>query len=189
MWFSKIHVRAFGPLKDQGLEFEPGLNIVHGPNESGKSTWHAALAAALCGLRRGRGRDTTREAFEERHRPWDGGNDDPWFVQAGVMLDDGRHIEIDRDFDNRKTDARRTDLGGRAFMDLPMNDGSPDGAMLLGFDRETFPMTASVRQASIVSDLDRPDALQQHTDLKFDRKTDSGCLQISKRGIRVEDST
>ena len=39
---------------------------------------------------------------------------------------------------------------------------APDASMLLGLDRETFPMTASVRQASIVSDLDDPDALQQH---------------------------
>ena len=162
MWFSKIHARAFGPMKNHGLEFKKGLNIVHGPNESGKSSWHAAITAALCGLRRGAGRTKAEREFEERHRPWDAGDDDPWFVQAGVMLDDGRHIEIDRDFDNRKTDVRRADLGGRAFTDLPMNDGSPDGSMLLGLDRETFPMTASVGQASIISDLDEPDALQQH---------------------------
>ena len=162
MWFSKIHARAFGPMQNQHLDFEEGLNIVHGPNESGKSSWHAAISVGLCGLRRGAGRTKAEDEFEARHRPWDGGADDPWSVRAGVMLDDGRHIEIDRDFDNRKTDARRKDLGGRAFMDLPMNDGSPDGSMLLGLDRETFPMTASVRQASIVSDLDKPDALQQH---------------------------
>ena len=162
MWFSKIHARAFGPMKNHGLEFKKGLNIVHGPNESGKSSWHTAITAALCGLRRGTGRTKAEREFEERYRPWDAGEDDPWFVQAGVMLDDGRHIEIDRDFDNRKTDVRRADLGGRAFTDLPMNDGSPDGSMLLGLDRETFPMTASVGQASIISDLDEPDALQQH---------------------------
>ena len=162
MWFSGIHVRAFGPMKDQCLEFAKGLNVVHGPNESGKSSWHAAITVGLSGLRRGAGRTKAEHEFEARHRPWDGGDDDPWFVRATVMLDNGNHIEIDRDLDNRKTDARRRDLGGRAFTDLPTNDGSPDGSMLLGLDRETFPMTASVRQASIVSDLDAPDALQQH---------------------------
>ena len=162
MRFSRIHARAFGPMKNQCLEFEKGLNIVHGPNESGKSSWHAAITVGLCGLRRGAGRTKAEHEFEVRYRPWDGGDDDPWFVQASVMLDDGRLIEIDRDLDNRKTDARRADLGGRAFTDLPMHDGSPDGSMLLGLDRETFPMTAAVRQASIVSDLDEPDALQQH---------------------------
>lgn len=162
MWFSKIHARAFGPMKNQHLEFEKGLNIVHGVNESGKSSWHAAIVVSLCGLRRGPGRTNAEREFEDRHRPWDSGDDDPWFVQAGVMFDDGRHIEIDRDLDDRKTDVRRADLGGRAFNDLPMNDGSPDSSMLLGLDRETFPMTASVRQASIVADLGESDALQQH---------------------------
>lgn len=162
MWFSKIHARAFGPMKNQSLEFEKGLNIVHGANESGKSSWHAAIVVSLCGLRRGPGRTKAEREFEDRHRPWDSGDDDPWFVQAGVMFDDGRHIEIDRDLDNRTTDVRRADLGGRVFADLPMNNGSPDGSMLLGLDRETFPMTASVRQASIVADLGEPDALQQH---------------------------
>ena len=162
MWFSRIRARAFGPMKNQCLEFEKGMNIVHGPNESGKSSWHAAITVGLCGLRRGAGRTKAEHEFEVRYRPWDGGDDDPWFVQASVTLDDGRLIEIDRDLDNRKTDARRADLGGRAFNDLPMHDGSPDGSMLLGLDRETFPMTAAVRQASIVSDLDEPDALQQH---------------------------
>lgn len=162
MWFSRIRARAFGPLKNQCLDFDEGLNIVHGPNESGKSSWHAALAVALCGLRRGTGRTKAEHTFEARHRPWDGGDDDPWFVQVSVMLDDDRHIEIDRDLDNRETSARRADLGGRPFTDLPTNDGSPDGSKLLGLDRQTFPMTASVRQASIVSDLREPDALQQH---------------------------
>lgn len=162
MWFSRIHARAFGPIKDQGLPFCKGLNIVHGPNESGKSSWHAAIVAALCGLRRGAGRSKAEREFDERHRPWDAGDDDLWFVQAGVRLDDGRHLEIDRDLADRRTDVRRADLGGRAFLDLPMNDGSPDASMLLGLDRDTFPMTACVRQASIVSDLDDPDSLQEY---------------------------
>ena len=162
MWFSNIHARAFGPMKNQNLKFEKGLNVVHGSNESGKSSWHAAIAIALCGLRRGTGRTKADRESEARHRPWDGGEDDAWFVQAGVMLDDGRHIEIDRDLDNRMTNVRRADLGGRQFTDLPISDGSPDGSRLLGLDRQTFPMTASVRQASIVSDLREPDALQQH---------------------------
>ena len=162
MWFKSIHARAFGPLRDCGLKFEKGLNVVHGPNEAGKSTWHAAITAALCGLRRGAGRDTAREKFTARHRPWGAADGDPWSVQMGLVLDDSRHIEIDRDFENGGTHARRADLGGREFTDLPMNEGSPDAAKCLGLDRRTFPMTASVRQASIISDLGNPDALQQH---------------------------
>jgi len=161
MWFRSIDARAFGPLVGKNLPFETGLNVVHGPNESGKSSWHAAITAALCGLRRGAGRNAAAERLQESHRPWDAAEDDPWFVRLDVVLDDGSHIQIDRDLGNRRTDVRRADLGGRECT-LPINEGSPDGSVLLGLDRKTFPMTASVRQAGIVSDLGEPDALQQH---------------------------
>lgn len=162
MWFKSIYARAFGPLVEQDLEFKPGLNVVHGPNESGKSTWHAAIAVALCGVRRGAGRNVAAERLEGHHRPWDAGSDDPWFVRTGLVLDDGSHIEIERDLRNRRTDARLADMTGRKFTGLPINNGSEDGSKLLGLDRETFPMTASIRQARIVSDLREPNALQQH---------------------------
>ena len=64
---------AFGPLRDQTLTLTPGFNVLFLPNEAGKSTWHAALIAALCGTRRGVGA-ATREArdFALRHPALDG---------------------------------------------------------------------------------------------------------------------
>lgn len=161
MWFKSIDARAFGPFVDRHLPLEAGLNVVHGPNESGKSTLHAALTAALCGFRRRRGRDPEKEKFTARYRPWRSADGDPWCVKTEVVLADGRCIAIERDFKNGRTEAYHADMG-REFSDLPMNEGSEDAARLVGLDRETFPMTASVRQASIVSDLRNPDALQQH---------------------------
>lgn len=58
MRFEEARAISFGPFKDALLTVAPGFNLVYGPNESGKSTWHAALYAGLCGRRRGRGRPT-----------------------------------------------------------------------------------------------------------------------------------
>lgn len=160
MWFRSVRAQAFGPLRDAELEFGKGLNVVHAPNESGKSTWHAALTVALCGQRRGPGRKAHEKDFEEQHRPWNSSAGDPWRVGLEVILDDERHLEIDRNLESRITEVRDKGLGGREFHEIPDNDGSPDGARLLGLDRETFLMTASVRQASILTDLGEPDALQ-----------------------------
>ena len=55
----KIHnvtAHAFGPFVEETLELAPGLTIIRGPNEAGKSSWHSAIYAALCGMRRARGR-------------------------------------------------------------------------------------------------------------------------------------
>ena len=56
MRIERVVARAFGPFQNQVLELGPGLSVVAGPNESGKSTWHAALRLAITGLRALEGR-------------------------------------------------------------------------------------------------------------------------------------
>jgi exonuclease SbcC len=55
MRVNKVTATAFGPLVDDTLSFAPGMTIIFGDNESAKSSWHAAVYAALCGQRRGKG--------------------------------------------------------------------------------------------------------------------------------------
>ena len=39
---------AFGPLVEETLDFGQGMTVIHRPNESGKTTWDAALCVDLC---------------------------------------------------------------------------------------------------------------------------------------------
>ena len=41
---------TFGKLSHETLELQPGLNVIHAPNEWGKSTWCAFLMAMLYGI-------------------------------------------------------------------------------------------------------------------------------------------
>ena len=41
---------TFGKLSHQTLTLEPGMNIIHAPNEWGKSTWCAFITAMLYGI-------------------------------------------------------------------------------------------------------------------------------------------
>ena len=84
MRIRSVTAHAFGPLAGATLEFAEAMTVVHGPNESGKSTWHAAIYAALCGRRRVRGRpNRDEEEFSDRHRPWDRAD---WVVSARLGL-------------------------------------------------------------------------------------------------------
>jgi|GEM_PF-2598699 len=168
MWFRKITAGAFGHLRDEGLNFGKALNIVYGPNESGKSTWHAALVVALCGRRHGSGRTNAERDFKRRRQPWD--DPDHWQVTLELALDDGRIIEIDRDLRVPSTRVLDIGVGGRKVTDDLMNQGSPDGSKWLGLDRTTFPITASVSQADILSILDLR---------RRERKTERDALQES----------
>lgn len=50
MFFNNVKARNFGPFEEIDISFRPdGLNIVHGPNASGKSQLAGAILAALIG--------------------------------------------------------------------------------------------------------------------------------------------
>lgn len=159
MRFESVTAYVFGPFRNETLDLVPGMNIVYGPNEAGKSTWHAALYAGLCGIRRGRGKPRSEDSeFTARHQPWDSKG---WEVGAIVTLEDGRRIELRHDLAGRvDSSARDADMAGRDYSNEIMNDGAPDGAHWLGLDRQSFLRTAWVRQASILTVLEDPGKLQ-----------------------------
>ena len=158
MRFESVTARAFGRFRDETLDLAPGMNVVYGPNEAGKSTWHAALYAGLCGIRRARGRTRAEDSdFQVRHKPWDSAG---WEVGATITLKD-RRVVLRHDLDGRvDSSARDADLAGRDYSGEIMNEGTPDGARWLGLNRKSFLSTACVRQASILAVLDDPGDLQ-----------------------------
>lgn len=158
MRIDEVTADAFGPLPAGAvLTLAPGLTVVWGPNEAGKSSWHAALFAGLCGQRRGPGKRAEQRELEEAHRPWAGG---AWQVSTTVSLTDGRVLELRHDLDSpersRVTDRDTgADLTGELIF-----DGAPDGAGLLGLTRRTLPHTVMVRQADMLACTDGADELQ-----------------------------
>ncbi len=158
MRFESVTAHAFGAIADRALELAPGMTVVCGPNEAGKSTWHDAIFAGLCGRRRGQGRTKDDRLFEERRRPWRG---DAWDVAVTLRLDDGRRIEIRQDLDAASGRATDLDLGHDVTRDI-VNEGCPDGARWLGLDRRTLPAVACVRQAEVLAVIEQPELLQEH---------------------------
>ena len=99
MRIERLTVSGFGKLAGTALEPGPGLTVVHGPNESGKSTTHAALRASLFGLVAGGRRTRDESAAVERHRPW-------LESRYGAVLEladaGGRHLRLEWDFDRSR---------------------------------------------------------------------------------------
>lgn len=155
-----IRARAFGPLQGKELQLRHGMNVICGPNEAGKSSWHAALYAGLCGMRRGRGAPTKEDReFTERHTPWSG---DEWKVEIDVELQDGRRVQISQNLANL-ADCKATDLQTGRDLTAELDDeGTPDGAKLLGLSRKTLPATIFVRQADMLRVLKDAQGLQDY---------------------------
>lgn len=69
MQIDRAAIFRFGKLADRTVDFAPGINIVYGKNEAGKTTLHAFLTAMLFGLEKGRGRAKGTEGYL-RYEPW-----------------------------------------------------------------------------------------------------------------------
>lgn len=160
MRIRRVRVGAFGPLHDRDLELGRGMTVIAGPNESGKSTWHAAIYVAICGMRRAGGRPNKDDAaFEARHRPWIGNR---WQISCELDLDDGRSIELSHDLAGRVDCAARDLVTGVDISGDLIFEGAPDASVLAGLDRRTFRTTACISQADVLGVRDSAGALRQH---------------------------
>lgn len=88
-----IHIDGFGKFCGKKLSFEPGLNIVYGPNESGKTTVKRFLMHMLFGLEKSRGIAARSDAYTI-YMPVYGGN------YGGIMEieSDGHAYLLERRF-------------------------------------------------------------------------------------------
>ena len=167
MHINQVRAGAFGPLRSEDLELGPGLNVVHGPNEAGKSSWFAATYSGLAGRRKFKGRGTANEAdFKNRHKPWSGSR---WAAGVTVTLDSGLTLAIEQDLarseakivDGRTGQTlRERDLEQSLDISL-FTDSSLDGTRLLGLNRDSARATVFTGQADILRVLADASELQE----------------------------
>ena len=136
---------TFGKLENQTLILQPGLNVIHAPNEWGKSTWCAFLAIMLYGLETRAKTTKTALADKERYAPWSGA------AMAGRMdlQWNGRDITIERWTKGRtpmgEFKAYETETG----LPVPELTGATCGEKLLGVERSVFLRAGFVRLADM----------------------------------------
>ena len=136
---------TFGKLEHATLTLEPGLNILEGPNEWGKSTWCAFLVAMLYGIDTRERTTAAHLAVKERYAPWSGA---PMAGRIDLHWR-GRDITIER------TTKGRVPLGDfRAYetaTGLPVPELTADncGKQLLGCEKSVFVRSSFIRQADM----------------------------------------
>ncbi len=72
MLIHKLHLDYFGRFYDFEIDLHPGMNLIYGDNEAGKSTIHTFIKGMLFGIERARGRaSASKEDIYTRYLPWD----------------------------------------------------------------------------------------------------------------------
>lgn len=169
---------TFGKLEHQTLTLKPGLNVIHAPNEWGKSTWCAFLLAMLYGL------DTRTKATraslpdKERYAPWSGS---PMSGRMELSWN-GRDITIER------TTKGRVPLGEfRAYetasgIEVTELNASNCGQLLLGVERSVFQRAGFIRLSDLPVTQD--DALRRRLNALVTTGDESGDAVRLEKGLR-----
>lgn len=151
MKLHRLSVAGFGGLPARDFAFGPGLNVICGPNESGKTTLQMALYAALYGFYDNVRPAKEADALQRRYIPWQGS---AYAVSLDAAVADGRLLQVSRDFRlPRRTRTTVVDLrSGRAITaDYPQGRAGFVGfaETHLGLDGAAFRGCAFVTQADL----------------------------------------
>ncbi len=137
---------SFGKLENETLSFHDGLNVIHAPNESGKSTWCAFIRAMLYGVDSG---ERARGGYlpdKQRYAPWSGA---PMEGQMDVTAD-RCNITLTRTTRTRTAPMREftaTYTGTNVRVDGMT--GANAGEQLTGVTRDVFRRSAFIEQGSV----------------------------------------
>ncbi len=136
---------TFGKLDHETLELQPGLNIIHAPNEWGKSTWCAFLLAMLYGLDTRAKSTKTVLADKEHYAPWSGS------PMAGRMdlAWNGRDITIERTTKGRIPLGEFRAYETKSGIAVPELTAANCGQVLLGVEQSVFRRSGFIRLSDL----------------------------------------
>lgn len=85
MILKRLTIKNFGKIHDKTFQLSPGINVLYGENESGKTTTHTFIKSMLYGITRQRGRAAKNDVYT-RYEPWENPADYGgvlWFESRG----------------------------------------------------------------------------------------------------------
>ena len=181
----ELYLGHFGKFHHKKISFQPGINIIYGSNEAGKSTIHSFIRGMLFGIEKKRGREAKDDLYT-KYQPWE----TPGAYQGSMeFLSGGRHLLFVRSFLAKERSFCITDL--ETGREVP----SPDAAVeeLLPFRISTYRSTISMEQLKPYTEKDFAKELQNYIANLTTTRTDEidivAALQLLKEKKRYAAQT
>lgn len=140
MRIDRIHIMRFCGAADLDLELSPGVNVIYGPNESGKSTVMRFICFALYGF--------ADKAERENSMPPGFDSVSGWMLVTVKSGGDEREFRLERECFRSGLD--RLSVINTATGAVVSRDKAP-GLSLLGLPRDMFVKTAYISQSDGLS--------------------------------------
>ena len=161
MKINKIQINGFGNIANKTMDFSEGINIIHGNNESGKSTTVHFIKSMFYGINKNKAGNVFSEV--ERFKPWK----DNDFSGKIEYIHDGKKYLAYRDF-NRNNSKVFDEEGNEitALFNKDKSRGVELGFTHLGVDEETFFNSVFITQGnSVIENDERKNVLQKITNI------------------------
>jgi hypothetical protein len=157
MQINKLFLDYFGRFHGYEIDFQPGINLIYGDNEAGKSTIHTFIRGMLFGIERARGRaSASREDIYSRYLPWD--YPGAYRGSMDIMTGDRRY-HLYRSFYSNDKCFTVTDLETGREVKLMDNHISE---IVPGLTESAFINTVSIEQLKVSTNSELASALRNY---------------------------
>lgn len=145
MKIKNIKVNAYGNIENKDINLEEGINIIHGANESGKSTLLNYIISIFYGI--SKNKDGKALSDYEKYKPWDSNE---FSGRISYKLENGEKYEIFRDFNKKNPkiyNDKLEDISDRFETDK--KDGSKFFIEQMGIDKQMYLSTVVSTQEEV----------------------------------------
>lgn len=154
MYITRAVLEDFGKFHNEEFLFRPGLNVVYGTNEAGKSTMKDFMIGMLYGIDKGRGLASRTDQYTLR-KPYDR----PGFSGKIEVYAKGRAYQIERNFLRSEKSTRVTDMETGEPVELKSSH-SLQGT-LIDLDKQTYLNTLCIGSSGAGTDQTLTDRLKK----------------------------
>lgn len=182
MIIKKIHINAFGKLKNYDLDLQSGLNVVYGANEYGKSTimdfikmiFYSKLNKSKNGIN-----------LRKKYIPWSGESGMGGYIE---FEHNGKIYNVQKSISGRSASYDKCSVQDRSTGEI-LNLGKNEeiGERFFGIDLKTFERSAYISRIGGLDFSEKPSSSSKDmlTDRLFSNLTETGEDDISQSEIET----
>lgn len=171
MRINTLYLNHFGCFHKKCVELQPGINVIYGANEAGKSTVHRFIQAMLFGVERLRGKAAKKDEYA-RFQPWDAGKN----YEGSMEIEyEGKAYRLIRNFyrEDEYFKVEQLETGKEIHL-----AGQQMDALIEGLTRSNFKNTLSISQME--ARIDQSFGLSLQTYMANVQRTKSQAIDLEK---------
>ncbi len=177
MIVQEININGYGKLKDVRFEFIDGINIIHSPNEGGKSTMHSFIENMFYHSYVPDRKSRSSDGSKDKYDPWGQSS-----YSGRMTILDGEQITVERDFSTKYTKVTIFDKNSKDITDTYESYSAYREPMFgikhFGLSKIMFKNTLSVSQMNRMLTKDVDEEVKEY--ITNIQKTHDATISVDK---------